>query len=50
MTNFWLLLLVVGFLICLLVINKLQLRIEKLERWRQLIEQHAASVPEQEYV
>lgn len=50
MTNFWLLLLVVGFLICLLVIKKLQLRIEKLERWRQLIELHAATVPEQEYV
>lgn len=51
MTNFWLLLLFVGLIVCLLVNKKLQRRIEALERWRQLITQHAASaVPEQEYV
>ena len=50
MTNFWLLLLVVGLIICLMVIKKMQLRIEKLERWRQLIEERAATVPDQEYV
>lgn len=51
MTNLWILLLVAGMVICLLVNKKLQRRIEALERWRQLITQHAASaVPEQEYV
>ena len=50
MTYLWLLLLVVGLIISLLHIKKLQLRIEKLERWRRLIEEHAATVPDNEYV
>ena len=50
MTNLWLLLLVVGLIISLLHIKKMQQRIDKLERWRLLIEEHAATVPDNEYV
>ena len=50
MTNLWLLLLVVGLIISLLHIKKMRQRIDKLERWRRLIEEHARTAPDNEYV
>lgn len=51
MTNLWLMLAIVGVIACLLTVRKQQKQIHALQRWRELIEQHASSVaPEQEYV